>query len=65
MVGEGRPLDLHALRVARGMNLARTGIAPEVARQVMRNSDDRSTRKQSAELPFADDIEAIEPSAVP
>ena len=36
---EGRVLDFHSLRHTFGTNLARAGVAPKVAQELMRHSD--------------------------
>ncbi|MBX3355256.1 MAG: tyrosine-type recombinase/integrase, partial [Phycisphaeraceae bacterium] len=40
---EGRVADLHALRTTLGTRLARAGVAPQVARVLMRHTDYRTT----------------------
>ena len=42
---EGRVIDLHELRTTLGTNLARAGLAPEVARMIMRHAHCQTTLK--------------------
>ncbi len=57
---EGRTIDLHALRTTLGTNLARAGIAPQVAQRIMRHADYRTTLKHYTVLGLADTAKAIE-----
>jgi hypothetical protein len=36
---EGRVIDLHALRTTLGTQLARSGIAPQIAQRIMRHAE--------------------------
>ncbi len=56
---EGRVIDLHAMRTTLGTNLARTGIAPQLAQRIMRHSDYRTTLKHYTVLGLADTSRAI------
>ncbi|XHC25108.1 site-specific integrase [Phycisphaerales bacterium ac7] len=51
---EGRVPDLHALRTTLATRLARAGVAPQVARQIMRHSDIRTTTKAYTALLIQD-----------
>ena len=42
---EGRVVDLHAMRTTLGTNLARAGVAPQLAQRIMRHSDYKTTLK--------------------
>jgi len=57
---EGKVIDLHALRTTLGTNLARAGVAPQVARQIMRHSDYKTTLKHYTVLGLADTSKAID-----
>ena len=57
---EGRVIDLHGLRTTLGTNLARAGIAPQIAQRIMRHSDYRTTLKHYTVLGLADTTKAIE-----
>jgi integrase len=57
---EGRVLDLHALRTTLGTNLARSGVAPQLAQKIMRHSDYRTTQKHYTVLGLTDTAAAIE-----
>jgi len=56
---EGREIDLHALRTTLGTNLARAGVAPQLAQKVMRHADYRTTLKHYTVLGVADTSKAI------
>jgi len=56
---EGREIDLHAMRTTLGTNLARAGIAPQLAQKVMRHADYRTTLKHYTVLGIADTAKAI------
>ncbi len=56
---EGRVVDLHALRTTLGTNLARAGVAPQVAKKIMRHSDYRTTEKYYTVLDLVDTAAAI------
>ena len=51
---EGRHADLHSLRGTLGTLLARKGTAPQVARQLMRHSDYKTTLKHYTHLHLED-----------
>jgi integrase len=58
----GRKVDLHALRHTLATNLARAGVAPRVAMDVMRHSDMRLTAKTYTDaglLPIADAVDRL------
>ena len=57
---EGRVIDLHALRTTLGTNLARAGVAPQVAMQIMRHSDYKTTLKHYTVLGLQDTAKAID-----
>lgn len=56
---EGRVADLHSLRISLGTRLAREGIAPQIARRIMRHSDYRTTLKHYTSLGLSDDAAAL------
>lgn len=56
---QGRVADLHALRGTLGTRLARQGIAPQVAQQLMRHSDYRLTLKHYTHLTLSDAADAM------
>ena len=56
---EGRVIDLHAMRTTLGTNLARAGVAPQIAQQIMRHSDYRTTLSHYTVLGIADTAKAI------
>ena len=57
---EGRVADLHALRTTLGTNLARAGIAPQLAQRLMRHADYRTTLRHYTVLGLADTARAVE-----
>jgi len=57
---EGRVIDLHAMRTTLGTNLARAGVAPQVAQRIMRHSDYRTTQKHYTVLGLNDTTAAID-----
>ena len=57
---EGRVIDLHALRTTLGTNLARAGVAPQVAMQIMRHSDYKTTLTHYTVLGLSDTSKAID-----
>ncbi len=57
---EGRVIDLHAMRTTLGTNLARAGIAPQIAQRIMRHSDYRTTLRHYTVLGLTDTAQAIE-----
>ena len=56
---EGRVIDLHAMRTTLGTNLARAGVAPQIAQRIMRHADYRTTLKHYTVLELADTAKAI------
>ncbi len=56
----GREVDLHSLRTTLGTNLARAGVAPQVAQRVMRHTDYRTTLKHYTVLGLADTSRAVQ-----
>lgn len=56
---EGRVIDLHALRTTLGTQLARAGVAPQIAQRIMRHSDYRTTLKHYTVLGLADTSAAV------
>jgi integrase len=56
---EGREADLHSLRVSLGTQLAREGVAPQVAQRIMRHADYRTTLKHYTSLGLSDDAAAL------
>ena len=57
---EGRVVDLHAMRTTLGTNLARAGVAPQLAQRIMRHADYRTTHKHYTVLSLTDTTKAIE-----
>jgi integrase len=56
---EGRMIDLHAMRTTLGTMLARHGTKPQVAREIMRHSDYKTTLKHYTVLGLTDTAAAI------
>lgn len=56
---DGRVLDLHAMRATLGTMLARQGVAPQVAMQLLRHSDYRTTLRHYTALTLHDSAAAI------
>lgn len=56
---EGQVIDLHALRTTLGTQLARAGVAPQVAQKVMRHGDYRTTLRHYTALGLADTVRAV------
>ncbi len=56
---QGRVVDLHALRATLGTQLARQGVAPQVAQQILRHSDYKTTLKHYTVLGLSDTAKAI------
>ena len=56
---EGRVIDLHAMRTTLGTNLARAGVAPQIAQRIMRHDDYRTTLKHYTVLGLTDTSKAI------
>jgi integrase len=57
---DGRVIDLHALRTTLGTQLARAGVAPQVAQRVMRHSDYQTTLNHYTVLGLNDTSKAVE-----
>ena len=57
---QGRVVDLHALRTTLGTNLARAGVAPQLAQRVLRHADYRTTAKHYTVLGVQDVRRAVE-----
>lgn len=57
---EGRIIALHAMRTTPGTNLARHGIAPQIAMRIMRHTDYRTTLKHYTVLGITDTAAAIQ-----
>jgi integrase len=57
--GQGRVVDLHALRTTLATKLARAGIAPQVAQKIMRHADYRTTLKHYTVLEVRDAATAL------
>ena len=53
-------IDLHAMRATLGTNLAKAGVVPQIAQQIMRHSDYRTTLSHYTVLGIADTAKAIE-----
>ena len=56
---EGRVIDLHAMRMTLGTNLARAGVAPQFAQRIMWHADYRTTLKHYTLLSIADTARMI------
>jgi len=56
---DGRVIDLHAMRTTLGTNLARAGVAPQIAQRIMRHSDYRTTQRHYTVLGLSDTSSAI------
>lgn len=56
----GREVDLHALRTTLGTVLAQQAVAPQVARQLMRHADVRTTTQHYTALRVVDTAAALE-----
>ena len=56
---EGRVIDLHELRTTLGTQLARSGIAPQIAQRIMRHADYKTTLKHYTVLGLTDTAGAI------
>ena len=57
---QGRVIDLHALRTTLGTQLARNGVAPQIAMRIMRHSDYKTTLAHYTVLGLTDTSRAIE-----
>ncbi len=57
---EGRVLDLPALRTTLGTNLARMGVAPQIAQRIMRHGDYRTTLEYYTVLGLTDTAAAMD-----
>jgi hypothetical protein len=55
----GRIIDRHALGTTLGTELARAGVAPEVAQRIMRHSDYKTTLKHYTVLGLTDTAAAV------
>ena len=55
----GRVVDLHALRTTLGTQLARAGVAPQIAQRVMRHGDYRTTLAHYTVLGLTDTAGAV------
>jgi integrase len=51
---DGRTLDFHALRATFATRLARAGVAPQVAKRLLRHSDVKVTMQHYTKLELAD-----------
>ena len=56
---EGRVVDLHAMRTTLGTNLARAGVAPQIAQKIMRHGDYKTTLQHYTVLGLTDTASAI------
>ena len=56
----GRVVDLHALRTTLGTELAKNGVAPQVAQKIMRHADYRTTMAHYTKLGLQDAAAAID-----
>jgi len=56
---QGRVVDLHALRTTLGTQLARAGVAPQVAQKIMRHSDYTTTLRHYTVLGLHDTSAAV------
>ena len=56
---DGRVIDLHAMRTTLGTNLARAGVAPQIAQRIMRHGDYRTTLKHYTVLGLTDTAKAV------
>lgn len=57
---DGKVVDLHALRTTLGTNLARSGVAPQLAQRILRHADSRTTDRYYTVLGIMDTAKAIE-----
>ncbi len=57
---DGRVIDLHALRTTLGTQLARNGVAPQIAQKIMRHSDYKTTLNHYTVLGLSDTSKAID-----
>jgi integrase len=62
---QGKVVDLHAMRTTLGTNLARAGVAPQIAKDIMRHGDYRTTLKHYTQLHVRDAAAAINQISVP
>ena len=58
-------INLHALRTTLGPNLARAGVAPQLAQKIVRHADYRTTLKHYTVLGLVDTTRAIKMIAGP
>ena len=63
--GQGRVVDLHALRMTLATKLARKGTSPQVAQTIMRHADYRTTMKYYTALELQDSAAALAGISVP
>jgi len=56
---QGRVADLHSLRTTLGTNLARAGVAPQVAQRILRHASFTTTEKHYVTLSLVDSAGAI------
>ena len=56
---QGRVADLHSLRATLGTMLARDGVAPQVAKQIMRHADYSTTLQHYTTLTLKDSASAV------
>ena len=56
---EGRWLDLHALRMTLATQLPRVGVTPQVASEILRHSDIRTTLQHYTDLRLPDQADAL------
>jgi len=57
---DGRVIDFHALRTTHGTQLARAGVAPQIAQWIMRHADFRTTNKHYTVLGLTDTAKAVD-----
>jgi integrase len=57
---DGKVIDLHALRTTLGTQLARAGVAPQIAQRIMRHSDYKTTLAHYTVLGLTDTSKAVE-----
>jgi len=57
---DGRVIDLHALRTTLGTQLARAGVAPQIAQRIMRHSDYKTTLRHYTILGLTDTAAAMD-----
>jgi integrase len=62
---DGKMVDFHALRTTLGSRLARAGVVPQVAKEIMRHTDYRTTVRHYHHLTLNDQREALEKALAP